>query len=293
MKLTPFKDNLCSRYAEKMISIKVNNRCNCACSFCVDRGGYNAGETNVEEITKKAIALTNYKTVIITGGEPFLDFDKVIEILGKLRPYKTRLVLNTNGTILSKRHVEKLSGLLDELQISVHHWREEINGEVFGKHQDFLTIKDALAIPRKFTVSVNSTFNKFTVQEERKDFVSKMIDLCNALGANRLRLTELKKVDGDEFISANDFFESNSPVLSRSSNELITQGCTYYYSEKGVNVSVKRLCAFAKGKNAPAFSCCFIDNEGQKKIDVDTEDTFKVIYSNGTMTNDWIFNGIK
>jgi len=68
---------------------------------------------------------------------------------------------------------------------------------------------------------------------------------------------------------------------------------TYYYSQNGVEVSVKRLCAFAKGKNAPAFSCCFINNDGQKKIDVDTEDTFKVIYSDGTTTNDWIFKGIK
>lgn len=293
MKLTPFKDNLCSRYAEKMISIKVNNRCNCACSFCVDRGGYNAGETDVQKIVEKAIELSDYKTVIITGGEPFLDFDKVVEILARLRPHKTRLVLNTNGTLLTKSHVELLSRLLDELQISIHHWRENVNEKVFGKHQDLLAIKEALNIPHRFSVSINSTFNKFTVPSERKVFVSKMIDLCNILGADRLRLTELKKVDDEEFVSANDFFEDNSPVLSRSSNELITQGCTYYYSQNGVEVSVKRLCAFAKGKNAPAFSCCFINNEGQKKIDVDTEDTFKVIYSDGTTTNDWIFKGIK
>ena len=71
MKLIPFKENLCSKFAEKMISIKINNRCNCACSFCVDRGGYNAGETNVEEIAKKAIEYDAYKTVIITGGGTF------------------------------------------------------------------------------------------------------------------------------------------------------------------------------------------------------------------------------
>jgi hypothetical protein len=107
------------------------------------------------------------------------------------------------------------------------------------------------------------------------------------------KFQKTERVPPEGYDSANDFFEDNSPVLSRSSNELITQGCTYYYSERGVDVSVKRLCAFAKGKNAPAFSCCFINNEGQKKIDVDTADTFKVIYSDGTTTNDWIFKGIK
>lgn len=293
MKLIPFKENLCSKFAEKMISIKINNRCNCACSFCVDRGGYNAGETNVEEIAKKTIEYDAYKTVIITGGEPFLDFDAVVELLQLLRVHKTRLVLNTNGTLLTPQHVSALNGLLDELQISVHHWKEEVNEKIFGKKQSLESMKIALDSPRMFSVSINSTFNKHTAVEDRHIFVGKMVELCKYLGADRLRLTELKKVDGEEFVSANDFFEKGSLALAKTSNELITQGCTYYYEQDGITVSVKRLCAFAKGKNAPAFSCCFINNEGQKKIDVDTEDTFKVIYSDGTISNDWIFKGIK
>lgn len=68
-KLIPFKDNLCSKYAEKMISIKINNRCNCHCSFCVDRGGFNAGNIDVEKIAENAIKFEEYKTVIVTGGE--------------------------------------------------------------------------------------------------------------------------------------------------------------------------------------------------------------------------------
>ena len=39
-KITPYSKNLCSRNAEKMISIKLTSICNARCSFCVDRGGY-------------------------------------------------------------------------------------------------------------------------------------------------------------------------------------------------------------------------------------------------------------
>ena len=39
-KIIPYSGNLCSRYAEKMISIKLTSECNAKCSFCVDRGGY-------------------------------------------------------------------------------------------------------------------------------------------------------------------------------------------------------------------------------------------------------------
>ena len=62
-----------------------------------------------------------------------------------------------------------------------------------------------------------------------------MIDLAVYLNANRLRLTELKKVEKEEFIIADEFFEKNHPFIGRSSNDLITKGCTYYYEKKGIN----------------------------------------------------------
>jgi hypothetical protein len=111
------------------------------------------------------------------------------------------------------------------------------------------------------------------------------------MGADRLRLTELKKVEGDDFVSAADFFNDDDFVM-RSSSDLITRGCTNYFNKNGIHVSVKRLCEYAKGKDAPAFSCCFINTTGQTKIDVDTKDTFKIIYSDGMVTDDWIFNGV-
>jgi len=43
-------------------------------------------------------------------------------------------------------------------------------------------------------------------------------------------------------------------------------------------------------KYAIAFSCCFIDGNRQNKIDVDTKDTFKVIYGDGLVTDDWVFD---
>lgn len=290
MKLIPSKDNICSRYAEKMLVIKMNNHCNCSCSFCVDRGGFNADAININEIGKHAIELEEYENVFVTGGEPFLDFCSVIELLKLLKPYKKRLVLNTNGTLLNPYHVEALNGLLDELQISVHHWLESVNMQIFGCKQDLSSIKDALNCNRSFMVSINSTFNKFTKLQDRSVFIGKMVELCRYIGAKKLRITELKRVGASEFVSANDFFEYDSPALSRNSNELITQGCTYYFKLEGIDVCVKRLCDFAKGENASAFSCCFINDDGQKVIDVDTKDTFKVIYSDGRVRDAWIYS---
>jgi MoaA/NifB/PqqE/SkfB family radical SAM enzyme len=164
-KLTPYKENLCSKYATKMLSIKINNVCNRACSFCVDRGGRNGGYIDVEKIANEAIALKDYTTIIITGGEPFLNFDKVIELATKLRKHKDRIVLNTNGTLLSKEKVEMLNGIIDELQVSIHHYDEDRHGKILGGKVSFENIKNSLE-NRKFMFSINSTFNNGYTEEE-------------------------------------------------------------------------------------------------------------------------------
>lgn len=292
MKLIPYKENLCSRYAEKMISIKINSRCNRKCDFCVDWNGRNHKTINVLEIAEKAIKFNEYNTVIITGGEPFLDFDKVIHLATLLRPHKNRIVLNTNGTLLSSEKTAQLNGCIDELQVSIHHFDEEKNSKVFrGAIISFENIKHSLA-DRGFLLSINSCFHNGYTREERLIAIDKLVDLCNYLHADNLRLTELKKVTQSEFVAASEFFDKDSPVISFNSDELILKGCTYRFTKNGISVSIKRLCEYAKGKDAIAFSCCFIDANGQEKIDVETKDTFKVIYGDGLVTNDWIFNQI-
>lgn len=289
--LIPFKENLCSKYAEKMLSIKICNNCNMACSFCVDRGGRDGGNINVEKIAKEAIERNEYKTVIITGGEPFLVFDSVVELCKLLRPHKTRIVLNTNGSSLTSEKVHLLNGLIDELQVSIHHYDESRSGAVFGKIIYFENMKHALS-GKSFMLSINSTFNKEYTEIERPFAVKKMTELCAWIGADRLRLTELKKVEGEDFVLSDNFFPKDDEFVNRTSENLITQGCTKYYTDNGVLISVKRLCEYAKGKDAPAFSCCFVNTNGRKKIDVETKDTFKVIYSDGLVVDDWIFSGI-
>lgn len=291
-KLIPFSGNLCSKHAEKMVSIKINSACNMKCSFCVDRDGRDSKLIDVNKIASEANKLDEYQTVIITGGEPFLNFGAVLSLASMLRRKKKRIVLNTNGSLLSRGKVEKLNGLVDEIQVSIHHYEQEKNSSVFGKMISFENIKQSLE-KREFAFSVNSTFNNSYADPIREIEVDGMIKLTRHLGANNLRLTELKKVDDSEFVPASNFFIRGNAFAERSSLDLIEKGCTDYYKKYGVNVSVKRLCEYAKGKNAEAFSCCFINLSGQKKIDVDTEDTFKVIYGDGLVTDDWVFNSDK
>lgn len=46
-----------------------------------------------------------------------------------------------------------------------------------------------------------------------------------------------------------------------------------------------------RGADAKAFSCCFVDRDGQDKIEgvEHVDSTFRVVYGDGTVTTDWIF----
>lgn len=282
-KIIPHKNNLCSQYAEKMISIRLNRDCNCSCEFCIDKNGSAEKAVDVEKIAKAAISLTEFSKVIITGGETFLHFDELIELVKKLRPHKTYIAVNTNGSLLTAEKVSQLNGLIDEIQISVHHWDPQVNGAVFKRLIDFENIKTSLK-EKQFMFSINTCITN--VFNEASDY-NKFLDLCKNLGADKWRVTELKNVPDNLFVPANLFFKN---LPKRTDDELITKGCTAYFSDQGIKISVKRVCKYARGANAKAFSCCFIDAEGHQKVEgiESVKNTFRVVYGNGMITEDWI-----
>ena len=308
-KLIPSPANLCSRFAEKMISVKITSKCNGRCAFCIDNGGYKFDESNVDvfKLAKIIRDLDDFQTVIITGGEPSLELDRTLDLVRLIRLYKKRIVLNTNGTLFNvcDDPAKTLDRLIDELQISIHTPDETANRETFrlGPCSIFKSVASFDRIRAKlyrypvsyhFTTSVNCCFTNAAMDYEKrrpdgKPFVQAMIDLCEYLGANRLRLTELKRVPDDQYVRADDF---EIPwLMPKTDEELITRGCTDFAKVGNVTVSVKRVCKYARGADAKAFSCCFVDRDGQDKIEgiERVDSTFRVVYGDGTVTTDWIF----
>lgn len=95
----------------KEILIMATNACNLCCKYCYE-SNKNAPSMNVDSI-KKQIELelrlrsTHYKQFIINfhGGEPFLVFDKIRQIVDwadtKLKDFQINYTATTNGTVLN------------------------------------------------------------------------------------------------------------------------------------------------------------------------------------------------
>lgn len=117
---------------KKCYIIPTEKKCNCNCDFCISKTrDYDKGKefleidsdfiTKLELLKKRGIN----KFEITGGGEPFLnkDISKIINTIKRVIP-KSYVKIYTNGNLL------KYCGEVDEIDISVTHYNDELNNYI-------------------------------------------------------------------------------------------------------------------------------------------------------------------
>lgn len=66
------------------------------------------------------IPLKHYDAIAVTGGEPLLNIPKLQEVLFSLAAYNKPVYLYTNGVLLNENTVDKISGMVDGINIGWH-----------------------------------------------------------------------------------------------------------------------------------------------------------------------------
>jgi molybdenum cofactor biosynthesis enzyme MoaA len=255
----------------------MNNRCNGNCWFCIDKNNYRPKTIDVNKMIESVLSEEDYQTIDITGGEPFLDFDVLVELLKGIRPYKKKIILNTNGSLLSEEKVEQLNGLIDELRIALHHYNEQKNSEIIKTKISFEKIKKSLEL-KKFKATFNMVITK-AIEDEKETFIEKLTSFCHDMNVDAVRISEVKYVGENhgyeeyakDHIKAFDFFKNLNVIKEKTSEELIRTGCIDIFYYKGIEFHLKRLCGYKLKSNVQ---------------------TFKVVYSSGEKADDWIYDGI-
>ena len=80
--------------------------CNLQCEWCDTKYAWNNGkEMSIAEIINE-IRRYPCKNISITGGEPLLQRDELVELVEKLKEVKYWIQLNTNGTIFNQKIFE-------------------------------------------------------------------------------------------------------------------------------------------------------------------------------------------
>lgn len=267
------KNDLCNPHNSCMggygncLDVKITNRCNAGCSFCIERGGYAPDEKPVEDLIRSTVLLENYPNVLILGGEPLL-YPYLEEYLQGIRPHKENIYLTTNGILLGRITAEMLSKYLNGINISLHYFNLKGLAKLTGKAYNSQMLLNAFQVFVKtgLPVRINCNLVKGGVDSTR-DTVE-MITFAEKMGASAIRFSELQNAES-LWVDAQKLF----PDLT---DNPYCDGCEQQVYGYKIPVTVKMTCGIVNRLKPP------VTRESKPTR------TTKVLYPDASVKNGWI-----
>lgn len=154
------------------LSVILPVGCNANCQFCYWEQGNGLNTARFSFVSGSLPPIFDQCT--ITGGEPTL-CDDLSEYLGIARGRFSKVVLNTNGYLLTSEHIK----LACHVNISRHHYDDAENEKVFGT--DSVPCADKI---RAFCDSGDITLNCVLSPDFKDgDFIAHYITFAKSVGA--------------------------------------------------------------------------------------------------------------
>lgn len=195
--------------------IKVTDMCNAKCSVCSNHGNEKCSQIDYEKL-KYVIKYLDERGLInrigITGGEPFLDVDRLNKVLNTVFEAKEDafVTINTNGfrlkESLSLDSINKIEGI----HISRHHFNDQMNNKFFGiktaSKDDIAEVVEKSNNPR--LIRLNCLLMKDYIHNIRQ--VERYLDTAAELGVFKCGFVSLMPINEEskeQFIDFNDIFD--------------------------------------------------------------------------------------
>lgn len=110
----------------RSIYFAVTRKCNMQCAFCTMNSGPDVGTENdltldeINELLLPKLRELEVKKIIITGGEPVIRNDIVAILKGFAESFsKERILLQTNGLLLTENFIRSVSCYVNTIEISI------------------------------------------------------------------------------------------------------------------------------------------------------------------------------
>lgn len=147
----------------RRLAIAVTNYCNLDCLWCYRHDSYFKPVLNKELPFDKLKAIVEntkgkFRMVHIGGlGEPLL-YKRILEAIGLLRKLSDNVKVTTNGTLLTRKLIDKLTNAgLTHIEVSIDAFSEDKNLELRGsKLDDLLKVVKYISDRNALSVQINS-----------------------------------------------------------------------------------------------------------------------------------------
>lgn len=296
MKKINYDVNSCDGKYKTSLDVRFCKACDNDCSFCIEKNGLSsAGKPDVDKLVESTIK-SGKEVVLILGGEPFLYYDSLLEYIQRIRPIIKEIYITTSLPEIDVHKYIDVIRLVDGINISIHHYNNEINNNILNASNRFNRIKllknilaNSQEARKKVRVCTVLTKEYWNETGELRTLFDAMIDL----GVEHIKISEVQNAS-DYYISIKDIDNTNLHLNYKHNdgnnkwNEPYSFGCQtehlYQNSNRQLNVTVKR-CCFLVEKTQSANICSIIKGLRQKPS-YDNNDT-SVLYENGNLYNSW------
>ena len=270
------------------LDIHFTSACDNNCSHCVDKcfNGLNISKPNVEAIVDTIVNnQEGIDDVLFLGGEPCLYLDELVDCVTQIKQ-KTllKVFVTTSVPSVCKTKYDKfleLLDLLDGLNLSVQHYKENIADKIRNSISTYDRQKFYASLPQKDKIRINLNIVKPFLYT--KEDISECLRHYDSMGFNSIKLSEIQH--------GKDVFVSFEKTFGISLNSPYSDGCQTYLNMdeilKGFKTPVllKRSCFMCEDTLKASF------NDGIKVIRnlfKPVENKYGVIYENGLLTKGWI-----
>ena len=187
----------------------ITNRCNLRCPWC-----YNS-QSHEEEIPASAVVdwlaagaatVDDDAAFIILGGEPFLEEQRLLDMIRGVRGHLAgEILVSTNGTLLSNSTPRELASLDATVQISLDSATPSRHDSLRGKG----VFERAVATTRSLVDADVRTILSMVMTRGSLDEFEPYFDLAMDIGAHEVRFIPLRRIGAgvDHAHAAPDLYE--------------------------------------------------------------------------------------
>jgi organic radical activating enzyme len=274
--------NSCEGIYNNSLDVRFGKACDNNCAFCIEKSGIESlGDINVKALIESTIN-SDKKEILILGGEPMLDINKLHEYVMGIRPYKEKIFITTSLPKTVNLENEKVIDILDNingLNCSIHHYNYMVNNYILKSSSRHDRIKLLKSIVKLYADKVRVQTNLVKDVLDTKEEIEKFLKIMYMLGAQTVKLNELQDAP-DQYVN----YEKIMGIELPSPYAFGCQTHTEYYMgilSKRMNIILKRSC-FLTEKS--------LEKSGNdlEKLEQHSPNATQVLYENGKIENGWL-----
>jgi len=213
--------------------------CNLSCEHCFAKGLERPGE--------RRLTVDDYRTISrecrelgavafsFQGGEPFLFFDRLVEVVEAFDPASALISVTTNGTLCTPETIARLAVVgVDTLTISVDSGDADEHDAFRGERGAFARTMASidLALAAGLNVTIGTTLSHANVRSDGvraiMDFASRrrcLLVFALAVPAGRWQTNDGILLDQDDLVLINEYCSSNMYVKTDLEGNYLHRGC--------------------------------------------------------------------